>query len=139
MSDHSANVNTGIAAVSLNANIFEAHAVFDRRQYGPDSSSSLTIDEFKQIVEYNSDFNKLMNPAIDKNNLDELLTSTKSLFSKSVTLTQDMPKGTILTIEMLSLKKPAGGINPEDIESVVGKQLTIDWPSNKILSWACLK
>lgn len=51
-SDHSAKVETGIAAVALGAEILEFHAVFDRNNdSGPDASSSLEIEEIAQLVQ----------------------------------------------------------------------------------------
>jgi N,N'-diacetyllegionaminate synthase len=50
-SDHSAKIATGIAAVSLGAEILEFHVVFNRSLFGPDAKASLTIEETKQLVE----------------------------------------------------------------------------------------
>ncbi len=50
-SDHSAKVATGIAAVTLGAEILEFHVVFNKQMFGPDAVASLTIDETKQLVD----------------------------------------------------------------------------------------
>ena len=51
LSDHSGKIYPSIAATTLGAEILEFHAVFDRRQFGPDSKSSLEIDEIVTLVE----------------------------------------------------------------------------------------
>ena len=50
LSDHSGKIYSSIAAASLGAKIIEFHAVFDRRMFGPDASSSLLVDEIKDLA-----------------------------------------------------------------------------------------
>ncbi|MEL6274555.1 MAG: N-acetylneuraminate synthase family protein [Bacteroidota bacterium] len=50
LSEHTGKVATGIAARALGAELLEFHVVFDRRMFGPDASSSLTIDEVRELV-----------------------------------------------------------------------------------------
>lgn len=49
-SDHSSSIEAGIAAVALGADILEFHVVFDKSMFGPDATSSLTMDEVSQLV-----------------------------------------------------------------------------------------
>ncbi|MBN4070586.1 N-acetylneuraminate synthase family protein, partial [Olleya sp. AH-315-F22] len=49
-SDHSAKVETCIAAAALGAEIFEFHTVFNKQVFGPDTTSSLTINEIEILV-----------------------------------------------------------------------------------------
>src|SRR5690606_25872878 len=49
-SDHSAKIETCIAAAALGAEILEFHAVFSRKMFGPDASSSLEMAEITQLV-----------------------------------------------------------------------------------------
>ena len=51
LSDHSGNIYSLLAAVSMGAEIIEFHVVFDKKMFGPDSTSSLTISEVKKLVE----------------------------------------------------------------------------------------
>jgi len=48
-SDHSGTIYPSLAASTLGAEIIEFHAVFDKDMFGPDSKSSLTIKEIKQL------------------------------------------------------------------------------------------
>ena len=65
-SDHSAKIETCIAATALGAEILEFHVVFDRRQFGPDAKSSLTIDEIKSLVSSVRAIEIALNHPIDK-------------------------------------------------------------------------
>ena len=67
-SDHSAKIETCIAAAALGAEILEFHAVFDRRSFGPDASSSLEIDEIKQLVKAVRNIQTALEHPVNKNN-----------------------------------------------------------------------
>jgi N,N'-diacetyllegionaminate synthase len=122
-SDHSAKIATCIAATALGASILEFHVVFDRRQFGPDSNSSLTIDETKQLVESVRNISKAIHYPIDKNDLTAF-ENLKNIFEKSLAVNKKIPEGHILTFDDLEAKKPKGfGITAADFEKVIGKKL----------------
>ena len=124
-SDHSARVSTGIAAAALGAEIFEFHAVFDKRMFGPDAQSSLTIDEIAQLVIAVRDLEKAMLHPVDKSINDQYL-ELKSIFEKSLAVNKELPKGHIISFDDLEAKKPAQqGIAARDFKIVVGKQLKV--------------
>ena len=50
LSDHSGNIYSSLMAIMLGAEIIEAHVVFDKRMFGPDSSASLSINQFSELV-----------------------------------------------------------------------------------------
>ena len=51
------------------------------------------------------------------------LADMRQLFQKSVAVTRSLAKGTVLTRDMLTAKKPANGIPEKAINSLVGKRL----------------
>lgn len=123
LSDHSGTIFPSLAAVSLNSKMIEAHVVFDKRMFGPDSSSSLTIDEFKYLVRGVRDISTMLCSPIDKVDLSEKK-ELKRIFEKSLAVRSDLCKGHILTVGDLETKKPAGyGIPASEFENVVGKPL----------------
>lgn len=122
-SDHSAKIATCIAATALGACILEFHVVFDRRQFGPDSNSSLTIDETKQLVESVRNISKAIQSPIDKNDITAF-ENLKNIFEKSLAVNKKLPEGHVLTFDDLEAKKPKGfGITAVDFERVIGKKL----------------
>jgi N,N'-diacetyllegionaminate synthase len=122
-SDHSAKPATCIAATALGASILEFHVIFDRRQFGPDSNSSLTIDETKQLVESVRNISKAIQHPIDKNDITAF-ENLKNIFEKSLAVNKKLSEGHILTFDDLEAKKPKGfGITAVDFEKVVGKKL----------------
>ena len=122
-SDHSARVETCIAATVLGAEILEFHVVFDRQLYGPDSTSSLTIHEIKELVISVRNIALAMQNPIDKNS-NENFTDLKQIFEKSLAVNRDLPLNHILTFDDLEAKKPKGyGIDASRFQEVIGKVL----------------
>ncbi|GGF08397.1 N-acetylneuraminate synthase family protein [Flavobacterium limi] len=125
-SDHSAKIATAIAATALGAAILEFHVVFDRRQFGPDSNSSLTIDETRQLVESVRSISKAIQHPIDKNDISAF-ENLKNIFEKSLAVNKKLPAGHILTFDDLEAKKPKGyGIPAVDFEKVIGKKIKLE-------------
>ncbi|MEW5676297.1 N-acetylneuraminate synthase family protein [Flavobacterium enshiense] len=125
-SDHSAKTATNIAAVALGAEILEFHVVFDRKMFGPDSKSSLTIDEVHALVGDVNDVYKAIQSPIDKNQ-NEQYTTLKSIFEKSLAVNKNLSKGHIISFDDLETKKPKGfGIDARNFENVIGKALKND-------------
>lgn len=50
LSDHSGDIFMSLAAVALGAQIIECHLTLDKHQDGPDHTSSLNPEQFKQMV-----------------------------------------------------------------------------------------
>ncbi|MCC9071697.1 N-acetylneuraminate synthase family protein [Flavobacterium sp. F-65] len=125
-SDHSAKIETGIAAIALGASILEFHVVFDRRIFGPDSKSSLTISETKDLVVAVRNIATALSNNINKNN-NEVFSPLKQIFEKSLAVNKDLPKNHILTFDDLESKKPKGlGIDAFRFEEIIGKALSRD-------------
>ena len=125
-SDHSAKVETCIAATALGASILEFHVVFDRELFGPDSKSSLTIQETKELVLAVRNIATALAHPIYKNETSNF-SSLKRIFEKSLAVNKDLSKNHILTFEDLEAKKPRGcGLDARHFQEVIGKALTKD-------------
>lgn len=125
-SDHSAKTATCIAAAALGASILEFHVVFDRQLFGPDSKSSLTIPETRDLVLAVRNIATALSHPIDKNNTAEFST-LKQIFEKSLAVNKDLPKNHILTFADLESKKPKGfGIDASRFQEVIGRPLNKD-------------
>ena len=122
-SDHSAKIATNIAAVALGAEILEFHVVFDRNMFGPDTKSSLTIDEASQmVVEVNEVYRAIQSP-VNKND-NSSFSALKTIFEKSLAINKDLPKGHSITFDDLESKKPKGfGIDALDFQRIIGNTL----------------
>lgn len=125
-SDHSAKTATCIAAAAMGAKILEFHVVFDRQLFGPDSKSSLTLAETKDLVKAVRSIAIALSNPIDKNNTAEFI-ALKQIFEKSLAVNKDLPKNHILTFDDLESKKPKGyGVDARRFQEVIGKALNKD-------------
>lgn len=125
-SDHSAKTATCIAAAAMGAKILEFHVVFDRQLFGPDSKSSLTLAETKDLVEAVRNIATAFSNPIDKNDTADF-SALKQIFEKSLAVNKDLPKNHILTFDDLESKKPKGyGIDARRFQEVIGKALNKD-------------
>lgn len=132
-SDHSGKVSTGIAAVALGAEVLEFHVAFSKEQFGPDSSSSLDLQQILHLIEDVKDICRANNHPVDKKNND-VYAPLKSIFEKSLAVNKDLPKGHKIRFEDLEAKKPkAQGIDASLFNQVIGKPLQKD-----IKSWSFL-
>lgn len=126
LSDHSGKIFPSLSAVSLGAEILEFHTVFDRRMFGPDTASSLTIDEIKHLVEGVRFIETSLQSPIDKTDNTQF-NGLKNIFEKSLAINKDKLAGDILNIDDLEAKKPFGyGIPAKDYANVIGKKLISD-------------
>lgn len=124
LSDHSGSIFPSLAAVSLGASVIEVHTVFDKQMFGPDSSSSVSIAELKQLVSGIRAIDQMLNtPAKGKKTFSDQ--KIKENFSKSLCVNADVLPGQRITKQMLEAKKPGGrGIPAKDYGSVVNKIAT---------------
>ena len=125
-SDHSAKLETCIAATALGAEILEFHSVFSREMFGPDANSSLEMEEIKQLVVAVRTIQQAQQHPVNKqdnSNFKEL----KSIFEKSLAVNKALPVGHTLTFEDLESKKPKGyGIAASEFQEVIGRKLKRD-------------
>ena len=122
-SDHSAKIETSLAAVVLGAEILEFHAVFSKKDFGPDVTSSLTIEEIKTLSEAVKNIEKAQMHPVDKSD-NSKFSELKSIFEKSLALNKDLKVGHIIEFSDLEAKKPANkGITASDFETIIGKQI----------------
>lgn len=126
LSEHTAEIFACIGAAALGAEILEFHAVWDKRMFGPDAKSSLTIDQISELVRGVRAIESSLNNPIDKNNITQY-ENLKSIFEKTIAINKDLPAGHIITFSDLEAKKPAHqGIAASEFRSIVGKKLTIN-------------
>ncbi len=125
-SDHSAKVETCIAATVLGACVLEFHVVFDRQLFGPDSKSSLTIQETKELVVAVRNIATALTNPVDKT-VNENFSSLKQIFEKSLAINKDLSQNHILTFDDLEAKKPKNyGILTSNYQDLIGKRLKFD-------------
>lgn len=134
-SDHSGTIYASLAAAVMGAEVFEFHVVFDKRQFGPDVSSSITIDQVKILTEGIKAIQTAMNNPLNKNNISQC-EDLKKMFGKSLSVNKNKKAGEIIKFEDLESKKPSEyGISAIEFEKVIGKTLNKNLAKWSFLNW----
>lgn len=123
LSDHSGTPFPGLAAMALGASMLEVHVAFDKRTFGPDVGSSVTIEQLLLMTKARDAFHAMLSHDVDKDRVAENLAATRRLFLRSLSPRHPLPAGHRLAREDLSAKRPGTGIPAHDMEAVVGRRL----------------
>lgn len=138
-SDHTGIWYAVIAAIVAGAEIIEFHVSFDKRMFGPDAKSSLTIDEVKQLAEAITFVEKTMRHSDLKENANQF-NDLKKLFGKSLATNKDLKQNHVLRKEDLESKKPEGyGIPSKEYDKLIGKVLLRDMAKYEFINWTDVK
>lgn len=135
LSDHSATIYAGLAAVALGASVVEVHVTLSRRMFGPDVPASLTVEELAQLTEGARFVHVAATHAVDKDVEAERRADLRALFTKSLVARHDLAAGHVLTEADLVAKKPGTGIGPDRLSSVVGRTLVRAVATDTLVAW----
>jgi N-acetylneuraminate synthase len=123
LSDHSGTIYPGLAAATLGIQMLEVHVTFSREMFGPDVPASVTTTELHQLAAGVRFIETMMSSPVDKEDLARDMHALRSMFTKSVVASRDLPAGTVLQEKHLALKKPGTGIPPARLPEVLGRRL----------------
>ena len=126
LSDHSGSPYPALAALARGADMIEVHVIFDKRMFGPDVPASLTFEEFRQVADGRAAFAEMDAHPVDKDVVADEMETMRGLFTKSLAPVQTLAKGTVLTADMLTAKKPGIGIAATRLDEFIGRTLAND-------------
>lgn len=135
LSDHSGEMWPSLAAVTMGAKIIEVHVCLSKYDFGPDVPASLTNDKFAEMIRGIRFISKMKNNPVNKDDLSSELSRNSQIFAKSVCAKVPIAKGTVLTKDMLALKKPANGIPAREVNSVLGKTVNKDFAPDDFIQY----
>jgi N,N'-diacetyllegionaminate synthase len=138
LSDHSGTVFPALTAISRGVDIIEVHVNFDKRMFGPDSSSSLTFDELGLIIKHADSVHHMDCSPVNKDKLSDELSDIKNIFNKGLIMTSNKSKGEVILFDDLDAKKPCVGIPSDQFQNVVGKKLLKNINAGERLDWDVL-
>ena len=131
-SDHSGNKNTMLAATALGADLIEFHVTFDKKMFGPDSTSSIEINEIANFVDSIKFIRECINNPINKNNT--INPNVRKNFFKSLAVNKNINKGEIISIDDLETKKPSNmGMNTILYKKILNKKINCNLKSGDFI------
>lgn len=132
LSDHSLGIEVSIAAVALGAAVIEKHFTLSRKIKTPDSFFSIEPKELKELVENI----RIVEEALGEVHYGLTKGEKKSkVFRRSLFVVKDINKGEIFTEENLKSIRPANGLSPKHIRTILGRAAKKTIKKGTPLNW----
>lgn len=129
-SDHTPDIYTCFAAVTLGAKIIEKHVILDKRTPGPDQVVSIDFQELHQLVD---GIRKIECAMGDKKKVHPGEETIRSWASRSIVTKCPIKKGQRIEEDMIWSKRPGTGIPAYRMHEVIGKYASQDIAANVLL------
>jgi len=135
-SDHSLGTSIPLAAVALNTCIIEKHFTLDKNFNGWDHAISANPDELSYLVKESRNIFNSLGSATRIVYDDEY--EKRKKFRRRAVAKYAMHKGEVIKENGLAFKRPGNGINPDEIDYIIGRTLNKDIQQDQELEWSDL-
>lgn len=133
-SDHTKGIEISLMSVAYGATVVEKHFTYDKNADGPDHKASLEPDELSCMVEAIRHIEVAKGNGEKKPTQSEM--STREVARKSLVWSRDMSVGDVVKREDLCCKRPGTGIQPEDLEKIVGCKIMKACNEDGLVCWS---
>jgi len=123
LSDHSMGYRTAALSVALGGSIIEKHFCLGREIENPDSSFSMTPEEFSEMVKEVRITEQCMGDVSYGPTEQE---KTYYTVRKSIFVIKDIKKGETLSASNIRVIRPGFGLKPKYFEDILGMKATCD-------------
>ena len=123
LSDHSATMYPGLAGAAIGMDMLEVHVALSREMFGPDVVASVTTEELRQLVDGIRFIERMRAHPLDKNASAQETAPLRTLFTRSLVASANLPAGTVIAREHVAIKKPGTGLPPDRLDDVIGRRL----------------
>tara|TARA_B100002019_G_C21223046_1_gene575825 strand:- start:333 stop:1352 length:1020 start_codon:yes stop_codon:yes gene_type:complete len=118
-SDHTNDILSSIAAVSLGAKIIEKHVNLDNKNFGPDKDVSISFKKFTKMV---SSIRKLEKSLGSKKRIYQKEKQIRKWATRSIVSLRDIKKDQIIHAKDIWSKRPGTGIPSRHMSKLIGKK-----------------
>lgn len=131
LSDHSKDNMASIMSIALGSSVIEKHFTLDKKNPGPDHSSSLDPKEFSKLIDDINKATKTLGSSVIKLTDSEKINS--KIMKRSIVVSHDIVKGKKITKNDIICKRPAGGLEPKYFEKLIGKKIKKNLKKNSYI------
>jgi N,N'-diacetyllegionaminate synthase len=135
LSDHTLGTVVAAGAAALGAELIEKHFTLSREMEGPDHPFALEPRELKTLVEGVREVEVALGEGRLEGPSQQESGEMYRLGRRSIIAARDIPEGTVITREMLTVKRPGFGIRPKHIDIVVGRTARVDIELDDVITW----
>lgn len=132
-SDHTEGIEISLMSAAYKATVIEKHFTYDRNADGPDHKASLEPDELAFMVKLIRNIETARGNGEKKPTESEF--STRNVARKSLVWNKPMVAGDIVQRGDLSCKRPGTGIEPQELENVIGSKVKRNCYEDDLVSW----
>jgi len=136
-SDHTLGIEASVAAVALGAAVIEKHMTLDRDMKGPDHRASLDPVTFAALVKSIRNVESALGDGIKKPARCE--EDTRLIGRRSLASLRKIHRNTVITADVVGIKRPGTGIQAEFRDIVVGMEAKVDINADSLILWKDLK
>lgn len=119
------------AAAALGAKVIERHFTIDRTMVGPDHAASLEPDGLRRLIRNVRNIEKALGSPEKRVLPGEW--PVRERLAKSIVAACDIPAGTVIRADMLTVKGPGSGIKPSDVSRLCGVVAAESIPADSLV------
>jgi sialic acid synthase SpsE len=135
LSDHTEGIAVPIGAAALGMELLEKHFTIDRSMPGPDHPFAIEPDELRALVRGVRDVEAALGHGRLEGPSDAEAQEMYTLARRSIVAAAEIPEGTTIAREHLTVKRPGFGIAPKHMPLVVGRIARVDIGEDDIVTW----
>lgn len=132
-SDHTLGIEVALAAVALGACVIEKHFTLDHTLPGPDHKASLEPDELAAMVRGIRIVERALGNGRKQPAASEA--AIAAVARRSLVAATDIAAGTVLTEDMIAIRRPGTGLAPSFKSMVLGRRALAEIPAGTLLRW----
>jgi len=135
LSDHTPGLATTLGAVALGARVIEKHFTDDSSRIGPDHKFSMNPASWLDMVRRTRELENALGSGIKQ--VEDNEKETVVIQRRAIRAAMDLAAGTVLARDHLSVLRPcpADGLQPYQLNELIGKQLTHNIKAGEHLRW----
>lgn len=126
-SGHERGIVVSAVASALGACAIERHFTLDRTMRGPDHAASIEPEGLARMVKYIRTIEQAMGTGEKRISRGEEV--LRESLGKSLVAARDIPAGSVIERDMITVKSPGRGVSPQMMNYLVGKVAPRDIPA----------
>ncbi len=139
LSDHTPGHATVLGAVALGARIIEKHFTDDVGRTGPDHAFSMDPCSWREMIDRTHELENALGTGVKK--IEDNERETVVLQRRSVRIESDLPAGTVIQREHLTVLRPCptDAVEPYQLPYLIGRVLCVPKQAGDHLRWTDLE
>jgi sialic acid synthase SpsE len=135
LSDHTRGIAVPAGGAALGMDLLEKHFTLSRELEGPDHKFAVEPDELRAMVAGVREVEESLGNGRLEGPSEEEKEEMFRLARRSLIAARDIPAGTEISREMLTVKRPGYGIPPKQLELIVGRVARVDIEYDDVITW----